>query len=102
MSRSKAPIPPMQVDTGPCKENIATGADADILKFPVPYIHEGDGGRYGTCSVVIVKDPESGAQKWGYHRWMVLDGQRLTGPLSQPLLGVKELNSVYRKYEARN
>ena len=32
----KAKIPPVEVATGPCKENIDRGDKVDLLKFPIP------------------------------------------------------------------
>ena len=39
-------IEPKWVDTAPCKENILTGDDIDLYKFPVPHWYPKDGGRY--------------------------------------------------------
>ncbi|HLB12553.1 MAG TPA: UbiD family decarboxylase [Dehalococcoidia bacterium] len=97
LQRTSAPLHPTVVSTGACKDNVLAGKDADILKFPIPFLHEGDGGRYGTCGVVIVKDPDSTWQSWGFHRWMVLDGQRLTGPFP-PWDG---LGIIHQKNESR-
>src|SRR3990170_2611251 len=44
--RRKHPLKPNLLDWGPCKENILQGKEVDILKFPIPFIHQGDGGRY--------------------------------------------------------
>ena len=41
-----APIPSRQVSTGAVLENIDRDEDVDIFKFPVPFLHELDGGRY--------------------------------------------------------
>jgi 4-hydroxy-3-polyprenylbenzoate decarboxylase len=100
------PIKPIQVTSGPCKQNIISGEDVDVLKLPVPYLHEGDGGRYGTCSFVIVKDPETNWQYWGFHRWMVIDRNRLAGPLEPtiaPFLSFPpyHLSIIYEKYRAQ-
>ena len=38
-------IPPVFVDDGPVMENVMVGDDVDVLKFPSPIWHEGDGGR---------------------------------------------------------
>jgi UbiD family decarboxylase len=45
-ARSRQPIPSRLLSTGPCKENILLGDDIDLYKFPVPFIHGYDGGRY--------------------------------------------------------
>lgn len=53
------PIPPRVVEMGPILENIDRDDDVDIFKFPIPLLHELDGGRYiGTDDLVIMRDPE--------------------------------------------
>ena len=65
-------LKPRLVDRGPCKENIETGDDVDVLKFPTPLWHELDGGRYiGTLASVLTKDPHTGWQNAGTYRVMI-------------------------------
>ena len=65
-------IKPVLVKDGPCKENIHIGNEVDLLEFPVPMIHDGDGGRYiGTWHATITKDLDSGWVNWGMYRHMV-------------------------------
>ena len=72
LKRKRMPIKPVVVNNGPCKENIHIGDEVDLLEFPVPMIHEGDGGRYiGTWHVTICKDLESGWVNWGMYRHML-------------------------------
>ncbi len=53
------PIPPGTVDSGPVLQNVHTGKDVGMLKFPIPKWYELDGGRYiGTDSVVVPQDPD--------------------------------------------
>ena len=67
-------IPPETVKTGPIMENIDRDEDVDLYKFPIPFIHEHDGGRYiGTDDVVIMKDPDSGWVNAATYRVMVHD-----------------------------
>jgi len=40
------PIPPRIVASGPVLENVDRDAAVDLWKFPVPLVHEHDGGRY--------------------------------------------------------
>lgn len=55
------PIPPVTVATGPIRENIDRDDQVDLWKFPVPRLHEEDGGRYiGTDDLVIMRDPDGG------------------------------------------
>ena len=53
------PIPPKTVANGPVFENVDRDDEVDLLKFPVPFLHEQDGGRFiGTDDLVIMRDPE--------------------------------------------
>lgn len=66
------PIPPIKVKTGTVMENVLKGKDIDIRKFPAPFWHELDGGRYiGTGDIVITKDPEEGWINFGTYRVMI-------------------------------
>ncbi|OGA45383.1 MAG: hypothetical protein A3G25_09295 [Betaproteobacteria bacterium RIFCSPLOWO2_12_FULL_63_13] len=53
-------IPPVYLSSGPVFENIDRDEDVDLFKFPAPFLHEKDGGRYiGTDVLVITKDRDS-------------------------------------------
>jgi len=68
------PIPHKVVKSGPVLENVLAGKNINLLKFPVPFVHELDGGRYiGTGCLVITKDPEEGWVNFGAYRGMVHD-----------------------------
>ena len=68
------PIPHKIVKKGPILENVLKGNDVDLLKFPVPFMHELDGGRFiGTACLVITKDPDEGWVNFGAYRGMVHD-----------------------------
>jgi 4-hydroxy-3-polyprenylbenzoate decarboxylase len=50
------------------------GDTIDILKFPVPKVHELDGGRFiGTACIAVTRDPEDGWLNLGTYRAMVHD-----------------------------
>jgi 3-polyprenyl-4-hydroxybenzoate decarboxylase len=69
-----APIPPRMVRTGPILENVDRDGDVDLWKFPVPLVHEHDGGRYiGTEDLVVMRDPEGGWVNVATYRVMVHD-----------------------------
>jgi 4-hydroxy-3-polyprenylbenzoate decarboxylase len=73
-------ISPKIVDRGPCKENILKGKDVDINRFPTPYVHEGDGGRYiGTWDLVVSIDPDTKWQNWGMYRFMIHNERHIVG-----------------------
>jgi len=66
------PIPHKVVNKGPVMENVLSGKDVNLLKFPVPFMHELDGGRFiGTACLVITRDPEEGWVNFGAYRGMV-------------------------------
>jgi len=101
LRRKQNPIKPVVVKDGPCKENIHTGDEVDLLKFPVPLIHEDDGGRFiGTWHATISKDPETGWINWGMYRHMV-QGKDAVGILQASAR--RHLWQVYmRDYEPKN
>ena len=66
------PIPPREVSDGPVMQNVLTGDEVDLFKFPVPRFHAADGGRYiGTGDTLINRDPESGYINMGTFRMQV-------------------------------
>lgn len=70
-SRTEHHIKPVVVKRAPCKENIIKGEDVDLFRFPVPMIHDGDGGRHiGTWHLIITRDPGSEWVNWGLYRIM--------------------------------
>jgi 4-hydroxy-3-polyprenylbenzoate decarboxylase len=73
IKRQKNPIKPQIVKKGPCKENIYHDKKVDLLKFPFPIIHAGDGGRYIAWHTNITKDPETGWVNWGIYRMMIVN-----------------------------
>lgn len=78
LERKKKAVKPVLVKSGPCKENVHTGNDVNVLEFPVPMLHEGDGGRYiATWHAMITKDPDTGWANWGMYRAMVLSRNRI-------------------------
>ena len=65
-------IPPLTVKQGPVAENVMEGDQIDLYKFPSPFHHEKDGGRYfGTAHVVLTQHPDEGWYNLGTYRCMV-------------------------------
>jgi len=92
------PVPPVEVKSGPIQENILTGDDIDIHKFPAPRWHELDGGRYiGTGSVTITKDPDEDWVNAGTYRVMIVDNKTVTFYASPG----KHVSIIREKYWAR-
>lgn len=91
-------IPPIAVQSGPVKENILTGKGVDIFKFPVPYWHKRDGGRYiGTMHSVITKDYDSDWVNVGLYRIMCQGPDELSIYLTP---GRQHIGQQYAKYLA--
>jgi 4-hydroxy-3-polyprenylbenzoate decarboxylase len=89
------PIPPKIVAGGAVLENVQTGADVDLMKFPVPIWHELDGGPYiGTGLAVILKDPDQGWVNLGSYRLQRHD-RNTTGFFCEP---ENDGAAIVRKY----
>lgn len=68
------PVPVRTVTDGPVLSSVETGDAVNVLKFPTPNWHSGDGGRYiGTGSVSITTDPDEGWTNVGTYRVMIHD-----------------------------
>jgi len=95
------PIKPMTVDRqgAPVKENIITRDDINLFDFPVPMLHDGDGGRYfGTWNFVATKDPETGWVNWGTYRTMIADKKSLAGIIEPN----QDIGKIHKKYIEKN
>ena len=67
-------IPPVIVGDGPVFENVLTGDDIDVTKFPAPIWHVNDGGRYiGTGGYSVTMDPDERWINVGCYRSMIHD-----------------------------
>lgn len=71
-------IVPRRVTTGPVKEVVLTGADADLRSLPIVTHCEKDAGPYLTAGVTIVRDRATGALNAGIYRNRVLSPTRVT------------------------
>lgn len=81
-ARQQPGIPPVRVasDAALCHENILRGDAANLDRFPIPYAHDKDGGRYAnTWGTLIVKTPDGKWVNWSIARVMKVDGKRMVG-----------------------
>jgi UbiD family decarboxylase len=77
--KTHQPLAPRTVATGAVTENIDRDGAIDLYKFPVPRLHELDGGRYiGTDDLVIMRDPEENWINAATYRAMVQGKDRLS------------------------
>jgi len=82
--KSLQPIPPKEIKNAPVMENVMSGPEVDLFRFPALRTHKGDGGRYiGTGDVVINQDPDSGFINMGTYR-MQLHDRNLLGLWMSP------------------
>jgi len=86
-------------DDAPCKEVVDTGDDVNLLDYPWPYIHAGDGGRYSNLHALVTPDLDSDWVDYSYHRAMVHDSETASVLL---LAGEQTPNLYYYKYERRD
>ncbi len=86
------------VDSGPVKEVVLTGKEANLLKLPVHRIAAKDPGRFIASGLCIAKDPETGIRNMAMHRLQV-KGSNKTGICLAP---GRHTHLIYEKYEAMN
>jgi len=94
------PMAPVVVKRGPVLENVVTGSQIDLFKFPTPKWHEEDGGRYlGTGCAVITRDPDEGWVNLGTYRCMLVDDEpnRILVKINPP----RHARAMIAKYHAR-
>ncbi len=68
------------VSEAPCQEVVIKGDEVDLDKLPLLHHLPGDGGRYGTATVAVIKDPDTGRNA-SYHRIMQVGKDRCTARL---------------------
>ncbi len=86
------PIEPEIVDNAPCQEVVREDVDLDTL--PLLMHLPGDGGRYMSASVCVIKDPETG-RNVSYHRMM----QRAKDRFTARLIKKRQTRTTYDKIE---
>jgi len=90
-------VPPVLVNSGPCKENILRDPD---LTRDIPNIIWGelDGGAYITLPLVVTKDVDKKKRNMGMYRVMIA-GPKEAGILIVP---TQHIGLMYTEYERRN
>jgi UbiD family decarboxylase len=69
--RIKDYIKPVVVADPPFRARVQRGAEVDLGSLPVPEYFPGDAGRYLTAGMLVARDPETGVETEGYHRFQV-------------------------------
>jgi 2,5-furandicarboxylate decarboxylase 1 len=68
---------PVVVDDPPFRTRVLRGNDVDLGALPIPEYFPGDAGRYLTAGMLVARDPESGVETEGYHRFQVKSRTRM-------------------------
>jgi len=86
------PKDPEMVKNAPCQEVVVK--DPDLDKLPILKHLPGDGGRYATASVAIIKDPDTG-RNMCFHRLMQIGKNKFTARLIKK----RQTRTTYDKIE---
>ncbi|MDH6630308.1 UbiD family decarboxylase [Streptomyces sp. LBL] len=94
-ARTRKPIEPVLVETGPVKQNILLGDDASLDRFPTPLLHDGDGGPYvNTWGTIVARTPDGKFTNWSIARIMMIDEKTMTGLV----LPGQHINHVWQQW----
>jgi UbiD family decarboxylase len=75
--RIKDPIKPVVIADPPFHQRVVTGPALDLARLPIPTYFPGDAGRYLTAGLLVARDPETGVETEGYHRFQVKTRDRM-------------------------
>ena len=76
--RTEKMVPWRVVKDAPCQEQVIKGRDIDLHRICNVIWHQHDGGEFpGTLSVSVTRDPDTGVETEGYHRFQVKARHRM-------------------------
>ena len=75
--RLTEPIKPVVIALAPFRAHVVRGAQVDLTRLPIPTYFPGDAGRYLTAGMLVARDPETGVETEGYHRFQLRGANRL-------------------------
>ncbi len=75
--RIKDHVKPVVVADAPFRRRVLTGPELDLGALPIPEYFPGDAGRYLTAGLLVARDPETGVETEGYHRFQLKGRDRL-------------------------
>jgi UbiD family decarboxylase len=75
--RIKEHLKPVVVDDPPFRARVLTGDEVDLEALPIPLYFPGDAGRYLTAGMLVARDPDTGVETEGYHRFQVKGRNRM-------------------------
>ena len=68
---------PVVVADPPFRRRVVTGDAVDLDALPIPSYFPGDAGRYLTAGLLVARDPDTGVETEGYHRFQVKGKHRM-------------------------
>jgi len=75
--RIKEHVKPAVVSEPPFRHRILTGDAVDLGALPIPLYFPGDAGPYLTAGMLVARDPDTGVETEGYHRFQVKGRNRM-------------------------
>ena len=75
--RLREGVKPILRDEAPFPVRVFTGDALDLGALPLPLYYPGDAARYITAGLTIARDPDTGVDTAGYHRFQLKDRDRL-------------------------
>ena len=75
--RIKEHVKPVVVTEPPFRHRTVMGDDVDLTALPIPMYFPGDAGRYLTAGMLVARDPETGVETEGYHRFQLKGRNRM-------------------------
>ena len=92
------PIPPVEVQSGPIQDNLMTGDDIDLFKFPAPVWHEKDKGRFlGVGCGVVTKDLDNGWVNVGTYRCQIFEKNQIGVGLQAGKHGTQMMEKYHKQ-----
>lgn len=91
-------VPPMELNTGPCKEIIIHEQDVDMVKLPIPFLGFSEGTPNITSAMSNKQDLETGWQNVSMRR-LGLKGKHI---LSEYINPSEQDFQIWAKYRERN
>ena len=75
--RIKDYVKPVVVTDAPFRHRTVIGPALDLASLPIPHYFPGDAGRYLTAGMLVARDPDTGVETEGYHRFQVKGRDRM-------------------------
>jgi UbiD family decarboxylase len=75
--RIKDIMKPVVVPDPPFRARVLRGSDVDLGRLPIPTYFPGDAGAYLTAGMLVARDPDTGVETEGYHRFQVKGRDRM-------------------------